>query len=238
MDNNENDILKERRRAQQSFIELKKMQAEKSEEHVPYQNEIKPKTFKERAINFWEYYKTAVISVLIAAAIISVLVVQCANKKEDDLRIVLFDNQIITISQINEIEDYFKNLCGDINGDGEVVVTVIDCTFQTGKSSAEYQQTKMQKLQTLIAADETAMLYITSEETYKFIDELSLDGDLLGEPVALNNEFYQKCSAGLPLQEGLIISARKIEGTLIEKNETAIEYSKRAFSFLEKLKEE
>ena len=237
MDNKENDILKERRRAQQSKIELLKMRAqEDAEEHIPYQNEIKPKTVKEKVINFWEYYKTAVIAVIISAAILSVLVVQCSNKKEDDLKIVLFDNEIIVHSQIAQIEKYFENLCGDINGDGEAVVTIVDCTFETGKSTAEYQQTKMQKLQTVIAADETAMLYITSEETYKFIDELSLDKDLLTEALPLNSEFYEKCSAGLYLREGLTISARNIKGTLVEDNETAIEFNARATAFLEKIK--
>lgn len=237
MNKKENETLSQRRRAQQSKIELLKMRSqEKSEEHIPYQNEIKPKTFKEKVINFWEYYKTAVISVLVAAAIISVLVVQCSNKKQDDLKIVLFDNEIIVHSQIAQMEEYFENICGDINGDGEAVVTVIDCTFGAGKSSAEYQQTKMQKLQTVIAADETAMLYITSAETYKFIDELALDKDLLTEAVPLNSEFYEKCSAEMYLREGLIISARKIKGTLVENNKTAIEYNSRATAFLEKYK--
>lgn len=234
MDNKENDILKERRRAQQSKIELMKMRLQEKEEHIPYQNEIKPKTFKQKVINFWEYYKTAVFSVLIAAGILAVLIVQCSTKKQDDLRIVLFDNEIIVHSQIAQIEEYFESLCGDINGDGEAVVTVVDCTFEVGKSSAEYQQAKMQKLQTVIAADETAMLYITSEETYKFIDELGLEGDLLTEAQPLNSEFYQKCSAGMYLREGLTISARKIQGTLIEDNKTAIEFNGRATAFLEK----
>lgn len=235
MNKKENETLSQRRRAQQSKIELLKMRSqEDAEEHIPYQNEIKPKTFKEKVINFWEYYKTAVISVLVAAAIISVLVVQCSNKKQDDLKIVLFDNEIIVHSQIAQMEEYFENLCGDINGDGEAVVTIIDCTFGAGKSSAEYQQTKMQKLQTVIAADETAMLYITSAETYKFIDELALDKDLLTEAVPLNNSFYEKCSAEMYLREGLIISARKIKGTLVENNKTAIEYNARATAFLEK----
>ncbi len=235
MNKKESETLSQRRRAQQSKIELLKMRSqEKSEEHIPYQNEVKPKTFKEKAINFWEYYKTAVISVLVAAVILSVLVVQCSNKKEDDLKIVIFDNEIVLHSQIAKMEEYFANICGDINGDGEAVVTVVDCTFGTGKSSAEYQQTKMQKLQTLIAADETAMLFITSSDTYKFIDELSLDKNLLSEPIYLNNEFYEKCCAGAYLREGLTISARKIKDTLVENNKTAIEYNARATAFLEK----
>ncbi len=237
MDKKENDILKERRRAQQSKIELIKMRSqENSDEHIPYQDEIKPKTFKEKVINFWEYYKTAVISVIIAAVLLSVLVAQCATKKQEDLKIVIFDNQIVPHSQIAKMEEYFASVCGDINGDGETVVTVVDCTFQTGKSTAEYQQTKMQKLQTIIAADETAMLFITSNETYKFIDDLALDSNLLSDAVALGEEFYQKSSAGLYLREGLTISVRKIEDTLVENNKTAIEYNARATAFLEKYK--
>lgn len=238
--NNQSDTLRQRKKAQESLLELKRLQAEGEIEkpHVSYENEIKPTTFKEKLSHFWYYYKGAVIAVVIAAVIISFVCVQCASTKPDDIRVVLYDNHIVTDNQTRQIEKYLESVCKDYNGDGTVKVTVINCTFETGSSTADYQLTKQQRLQSAIAADKKATVFITSKETYNYVDNLS-DSDLLWDYFELNQDFYNSVDTdfNIDLQQGLVISVRKIEGTLIEDNKTAIEFYKRAIDFCESLKQ-
>ena len=236
MDNKENDTLRQRRKAQESLLELKRMQAsnEIEKEHKPYENEIKPEGFFAKLANFWEYYKAVVIGVVICAVIITVCCVQCASREEDDLRIVLFNNNIVTDSQTLMLEDYFEAICEDYNGDGKVNVTVVNCTFQTGSSTADYQNLKMQRMQSLIAVDTKATLFITSSETYNFVDGLTEDG-FLSDYTPLKEEIYDyvKDDMGVPPPEDLVISIRKIEGTRFENKQEAIEYNRRSLDFIE-----
>ena len=236
MDNKENDTLRQRRKARESFLELKRMQNsnEIEKEHKPYENEIKPQGFFGKLANFWEYYKAAVIGVLICAVVITVCCVQCASREEDDLRIVLFSNNMITDNQTLMLEDYFEAICEDYSGDGKVNVTIINCTFQTGSSTADYQNVKMQRLQSLIAVDTKATLFITTSETYAFVDGLTEDG-FLSEYTALKEDVYDyvKEDMGVPPPSDLVISLRKIEGTLFESKEEAILYNRRAVEFIE-----
>lgn len=239
MNEKENDTLRQRRKAQESLLELKRMQAsnEIEKEHKPYENEIKPKGLFSKIANFWEYYKGAVIAILICAVVITVCCVQCASRVEDDLRMVLFSNNIITDNQTLQLEDYFESFCEDYNGDGKVNVTIVNCTFQTGSSTADYQNVKMQRMQSLIAVDTKATLFITTTETYKFVDGLVEEG-FLSDYTALSDEMcnFVTEDMGVPVPEGLVISLRKIQGTRFEEKEEAIEFNKRSIDFLEEYK--
>lgn len=239
MENKENDTLKQRRKARESFLELKRMQSEGEieKEHKAYANEIKPQGFLGKLANFWEYYKVTVIVLAVCIAVITICCVQCASRQEDDLRIVIFSNHMVTDNQTAELEEYFESVCEDLSGDGKVNVTIINCTFETGSSTADYQNVRMQRLQSLIAGDQKATLFITTAETYKFIDGLD-EGDFLSDYIELKDDMYDfvKVDMGVEPPTGLVISTRRIEGTLFEGKEEATEYTNRAELFLENYK--
>lgn len=236
---NENDTLKQRRKAQESLLELKRMQAsgEIEKERKPYENEIKPQGFFKKVANFWEYYKAAVIAVLFCVVVIAVCCVQCASRVEDDLRIVLFSNHIITDNQTAQLEEYFEALCEDYNGDNKTNVTVVNCTFETGSSTADYQNVKMQRLQSLIAVDKKAMLFITTTETYKYVDGL-IESGFLSEYTVLKDDIYDFVTVDMGVEppKDLVISLRKIEGTLFDGKKEAAEYNRRSELFIEEYK--
>ncbi len=234
----QSDTLAQRDKARKDFLELKKMQqenSEKKENRVAYSGEIKPKTLGEKLSHFWYYHKIPVIAAVLVAALIAFVCVQCAGKVKSDAKIVIYDNKIVPDMYLGEIEEYFEQYCEDYNGDGEVTVTVMNCSFETGGSTAQYQVTMQQKLQSIIVGDKETMLFITSDTGYDYLNSLTDINLLEPEGIPLSDEFYEKVTLHeeIKMPQGLSLYCRNIEGTLIEKDETAIkssENSKKLFA--------
>ena len=83
------------------------------------------------------------------------------------------------------------------------------------------------------------MLYITDKESVKYFDGLSVDLDIFeSEPLEFNEDFYKKTALnGKELPEGLGISCRKINDTVIEKYKDSEKYHLESMKILENLKE-
>ena len=238
-DHKKSETLSQRDKARKDFLELKEMQRkaaqEGASEHIAYSGEIKPKTFKEKVSHFFYYYWQAVVGVIVAVAVISVATVSCMNKRNPDIKIVVYDNRILADMYISAIEDYFAKYCPDYNNDGKVVVSVINCTYETGKSAAQYQQTMMQRLQGIIVTDKECMLIVTGKAGYDYFDEY-LDMPL-GDGVALPQSFYDECTldSNLPIPSGMSLYCRDIKGTLIEDNETSKQTVVNGKDFMDRL---
>lgn len=217
------ETLRQRDKARKDFLELKEMQRKAAEgevtEHVAYSREIKPKTFTEKVKHFLYYYWKGLVGAIVAIAVVAVATVSCLNKKNPDIKIVIYDNRILADMYISGIEDYFAKYGSDYNGDGEVVVSVINCTYETGVSTAQYQQTMMQRLQGIIVTDTECMLVITSEAGYEYFEKyLELP---MGEGLPLPQSYYDECATQdeLPIPDGMTVYCRDITGTLIENDE-------------------
>ncbi len=224
------DTLSQRDKARKDFLELKRMQqenSEKSEDRVAYSGEIKPKTFGEKLIHFWYYYKVPVIAVILVVALISFVCVQCANREKSDIKIAIYDSNIVPDMYLGAIEEYFEQYCEDYNGDGKVVVTVMNCSYQAGGSTAQYQVTMQQKLQSIIVGDKETMLFITSDSGYEHLNSLTDVNLLSPDGVTLSEDFYESVtlSEEIPMPKGLSVYSRNIKGTLIENDDTAVSNS-------------
>lgn len=230
----QSETLSQRDKARRVFLELKEMQRKAAEEgiteHIAYSGEIKPKTFSEKLGHFFYYYWKGVVAAVAAVLIVTVAVVSCVNKKDPDLKIVIYDNRILADMYIPAVQDYFEKYCPDYNGDGEVNVSVINCTYQTGTSTAQYQQTMMQRLQGIIVTDKECMLVITSENGYEYFNNY-LSENMLTEGLDLPESYYKECTLQeeIPIPAGMKIYCRDIKGTLIEDDkasQTAVANSK------------
>ena len=236
-----NETLIQQEKARKEFLTLKKMQRENAEnnvEHTPYADEKKPKTLGEKIAHIWYYYKTAIIIGLVIVLAGAYITAQTINKKPSDLRIVIYDNKIVPDMYLHEAEAYFKNYCGDFNCDGEVVVTIVNCSYEAGKSTAQYQQTMQQKLASIVVTDKESMIFITSDAGYEFLQNIVDTPFLKEEGKELSEEFYNSITEfeGIKMPEGLKVYCREIKGTLIENDQTAMESVKRAEAFLDSLK--
>lgn len=235
------ETLLQREKARKDFLELKAMQAksvaEGETEHTPYQNEIKPKTFGEKLSHFFYYNWKALVITALCLAVVVFATVSCLNKKKPDIKIVVYDNRILADMYIPQIQDYFAQFCKDYNNDGEVYVQVINCTYQTGVSTAQYQNTMMQRLQSVVVTDDECMLIITGDMGKKYFNDY-LSGVLEEEGTPLREEYY-KCALDedIPVPNNVKIYVRNIKGTLLEDNENAQKAISNGKEFIENMSE-
>ncbi len=238
MADKKNEILEEQRRAREEFLELKKMQhGEMEAPPKPSEVAIVPKTPKEKWDNFWFQYKWYVVVVTAVTVVLAVLIAQCVSRPKYDFEAVYFTYTPVLDEQTEKIAEYLGKYAEDVNKDGEVKVQVINCSF-SDKGNVQYKNTMLTKLQTLIAGDEKALIYITDKDSYKYLEGISDNTSIFdGKPLALGEGFYKATATenfgNLP--DGLQISCRCVSDTVIENKKDINSIYKAATSLIEKL---
>lgn len=238
-----NDILEEQRRAREEFLKLKKMQqGEISAGPKPSEVAFVPRTPKEKLSNFWFQYKWHTIGIVAAVIMLAVLITQCATKTKYDLEIVYFTYTAALDDQTAKIADYFEKRASDLDGNGEVNVQVINCSIGASSTNTENRNAVYTKIQSLIVADEKAILYITDEESIKYFDNMSSDSGGLfeSEPYVFGEDFYTETESEKwgRLPEGLQISCRRISDTVLDGKKNVKSYYDEANRILNGLKDE
>ena len=232
------DTIKQQRKAQKEFLELKKMQSGEIEPAPkPSEIEIKPKTFWEKVKNIWFHDKTAILITTAIVAIFTFFTVECAMKTKPDLQVVVFTYNTILDESCEKMQEYFKPYCPDINGDGEVYVKVLNCSFNKENSDFSFKNNRISRLQATIAAEANALLFITDDESYQYFQSIDNGNFFVGEKVFLDKDFHEACRVDekLNLPIDLSISCRDIKDKMIEVDEDAPEYFKISQQILNEL---
>lgn len=216
------DTIEQQRKARAEFLKLKQMQnGELAPAPKPSEEAIVPKTVGEKIANIWFHYKLLIIFGTFFAIVLTVLVAQCATKVESDLDIVYFSYTPCFEAEIAQMEEYFEQYAEDINGDGQVKVSIINCSYSSDSQDFEYKNIMLQKMQSTLAVNEKAMLYITDSESIKYFDEIRVKGGLFdGEPRPIKEDFFKKIKItelGAQIPKDLQMSIRVIKGTTLEK---------------------
>lgn len=238
-----NSIIEEQRRAREEYLKLKKMQQGELETGPkPSEVAIVPKTPMEKLKNIWFHDKWFIIGGLLMAIVISVLVAQCATREKYDLEVVVFSYSVVGDVNMQKMAEYFEQYCEDIDGNGEVNVQVINCSYNKNSNDRQYQMTMSQKLTSIIAADANALLFVTDSESYDYLNNLSDENKFFdSEPVVLGEKFYDYClveDAFSYMPEGLQISCRDIEGKTISNDEEISKVYKQSQNILNGIKSE
>lgn len=216
------------------------------------ENKVRPKGFRAILENFWYYYKYHTLITLFALVAVSVMVAQCATKTDYDYKIILAASTAeLAPAQITALCDELAAYGEDLNGDGEVNVTLIDCSFSDEKSTYQTVMAKRQKLQSVLMNEEEALLIISDRACFEWIDEISENGFMEdlglsesdGRCFALDDTAFvarakAACYDGLAWPKELLISRRKVAGTLFEKRKNIEQSVANADAFLNKLMEE
>ena len=235
-----NEILEEQRRARQEFLELKKMQSGEMEAPPkPSEVAIVPKTPKEKWDNFWFQYKWYVVAITAVTVVLAVLITQCATRTKYDMEVVYFTYTAALDDQTNAVAKYIAEYAEDVNGDGEINIQVVNCSFNGKSGDTQYRYTMMTKLQAMIAGDQNAMLFITDEDSYKYLADLSNGNGLFeGEPFMLGEEFYKATETDSygKLPEGLRIACRRVSDTVLESKKGSADAHTNAEKTLEAMK--
>lgn len=231
----DSETLSQQRKAREEFLELKRMQSDEtvSEESVPE----KPQTFKEKASNFWYYYRWPIFGILFVAIIIVICVKQCVSKIDYDLSVTVYTSTPVSDDDCKAIGSYFEEYGDDINGDGEVHIKVNNCSYADG-GNPQIILANNTKLQAIIAAEYDAILFITDDKTREYIQNINSSVSLLeGEGVVLNEDFYNKCNVDdyLKLPENLRISRRIVSNTSMQNNKEAKQCYELAYKILDKI---
>lgn len=106
---------------------------------------VKEPLFK-RLENFWYHYKWATIAVILVAAIITILAVQCATKAEPDAYILYAGRSISrtvengkTKSDYDTILDSLADIIGDADGDGNKYIAFDTKSYLSAAQRAEVE---------------------------------------------------------------------------------------------------
>lgn len=234
----DNDILEEQRKARQNYLELKKMQQGEIETGPkPSEVAIVPKTFSEKLQNYWFHFKWRTIGVAFLVFVITFLTVQCVNREKTDYQVVYFTYNVCLDVQLEKVEEFLEKYANDVDGDGNVNVNVINCSFNEN-GNAKYKSDMMIKVQTQIAGNNKAIMYLVDEEGYKYLEGIVENGFFSEEPILFDAGFYkftENQDFG-KLPEGLRIGLRRINGTTFEKNEKAQKIYEECKNTIEKIK--
>lgn len=218
------ETIRQQRFAQKEFLELKKMESgEIKPEPKPSEIDSEPKTFKGKLSNIWYHFKWAIISVALAAVVISVCIAQCASRTDYDMKIVVYSESAYIPDELNNLmAEYIEKICPDINGNGKTDIQVINCSYSDKSTDAQNQILAKTKLQTSLAAEDSAFIYITDEKGLDYLNQIA-EGVFHGESVKLDGDFYDYCNKNdlMKLPDGLYISCREIEGAAIGKSKNA-----------------
>jgi hypothetical protein len=225
-----NKIIEEQRRAREEEIKLKQMKQGLIEvEHKDEAAVIIPKTPKEKLQNYWYHFKWHTIGAVALIAVFAVMCVQCVTREKYDFITVVFTHSVIESGRVEKIEEYLEQYATDIDGDGKVSVQVVDCSVIDENPNSPLTQTSMGKLQSLIAAEPKAVLFLFDDKGYETLSKISGQGILEAEALALPEEFYKACDGEADyekLPKELKISYRRVGGTMLEKDKTANEVYK------------
>ena len=234
-----NSYIEEQRRQREELYKLKKMR-QGTEEAVaePAPQAKVPHTPKEKIQNYWYYYKPVVLGGIACILILAILLTQCAKRIDYDMEIVYFTYTPVLKAQLDETEKFFESFAEDINGNGKVEVLMVDCSFNPNGSDMQYKNSILTKLQTVIAGNPKAMVFITDQESIEYFNQLSGDVSLFdGEPYVFGDEFYQKTKSDEygELPRGLQISCRHLANTALEKNSESKKYYKPSLEYVKRI---
>lgn len=234
-----NETLAQQRKAREDFLALKRMQqGELDAGPKPSEIAIELKTPMDKLKNIWFHDKWYILGVIAIAIIVAVCVTQCASKPKYDLSTVVYSYNILGDDDCKLIADYLSKRCKDVNGDGETLVNVVNCSYTEDSTDKQYIYTCNTKLQAILSTDASALLYITDAKSYEYLSQISDDNKLFeGEPLPLGEDFYSECDGEdlFTLPTGLQISCRNVSGTMIDKDKGAANYYEASKEILNKL---
>ncbi|MBO4693665.1 MAG: hypothetical protein J5659_04675 [Clostridia bacterium] len=232
----ESETLSQQRKAREGFIELKKMQSGEIKE-LPTP-ELKPETIEEKADNFWYYYRWWVFAAIFIVIVVAITVKQCVSRVNYDLSVTVYTASPVGDKDCKRISKYFEKFSDDVNGDKEIHVRVFNCSYTEG-GNRQVLLANNTKIQSILAAEYDAFLFITDDKTYEYLNNISDNVSLFeGEGIMLGSDFYGECEDDdlFKLPQKLRLSRRVLSKTGMTDNKKATACYKAAGELLNRLR--
>ncbi len=231
-------------------------------EDTIHQNEIKLVTAKDKRKNWWYYNKRILLAVVLISGMVISLLYSILSKVDPDYTIGLLTSYSMPANGLEELERCITPYADDRNGDGQVVVDVVNYAY-SGSSTADPAAQEAAIIRFMAdASNNSAILYLHDNEAFSALESEFIgffqytDGTAMPEeaddyenamipwedvpvfakfePQATEEDMY---SADI-LQElfgRLRISCRAAEGSSIERSEKAMVYHKASTELLQRL---
>lgn len=192
MSDNKNEILKEQEKSNRDFLELKKIEkGEIKAPPKPSEVAVVPKTLKEKWSNFYYHYKIPFIVSIVGVIVIAIMVVQSFTKTKYDVEVVYYSHSFVIEDQTYAMANYIEDYAPDVNGDGEVNVKVINCSFDKG-GDMELHYNALNKIRAMMDGNDVAVLYITDPESISFFKNFPDEKGLFeGDFYEFGQDFYK-----------------------------------------------
>jgi len=226
------------------------------EESTIHANQIVPTTAKEKRQNWWFHNKVKVIAGVLIGACLFSLIWSVVSKENPDYSVMMMTGYGVPSELMDDLEEHFEAYAEDLNGDGDVVVAIQHCCFNT-TSSSSYQAAELQAAFVRFAADAGAgdsMLFIYDDVSKAYLSQNDMEGffgpfgDVTEEYVLwsdleslkkLTIERYEKEGAALDSVQKVLgelkVSVRTQEGAAFEKEEK-ITYREETIEFFDRLR--
>lgn len=231
-------------------------------EDTIHQNEIKLVTAKDKRKNWWYYNKRILAAVILVSALVIYFAYSILSKVEPDYTIGLLTSYSMPDNGLKELERCITPYADDRNGDGQVVVDVVNYAY-SGSSTADPTAQQAAMIRFLAdATNNTEIIYLHDSEAFSALESefvgffqytdgtampddaedyenAMMDWDEVAafakfEPQAEEDDMYDEEVLD-ELFGRLRISSRAAEGSSIERSEKAMVYYADSMELLERL---
>lgn len=231
-------------------------------EDTIHQNEIKLVTAKDKRKNWWYYNKRILAAVILVSALVIYFAYSILSKVEPDYTIGLLTSYSMPDNGLKELERCITPYADDRNGDGQVVVDVVNYAY-SGSSTADPTAQQAAMIRFLAdATNNTEIIYLHDSEAFSALESefvgffqytdgsampddaedyenAMMDWDEVAafakfEPQAEEDDMYDEEVLN-ELFGRLRISSRAAEGSSIERSEKAMVYYADSMELLERL---
>lgn len=228
------ETLKQREKAQRDLLELKKRQQGLLAPLEEEEKELRtPRTLKEKKDNFFYHHKLGFYGVVLLIAVLAFIVVDTLTSVKYDASVVLFTHERYDENQVEALGFFLEEYGEDTDENGEVRVSVYDCSYDKSGSGYQYQIDQRSRVQARITAG-NAMLFLLDESALSDLSE-NLEYELFPEENRVNVTSLIRTKEGVSFtQKDLYLCLREIKGSTSENKG---EDYKKAEALLEKLKE-
>ncbi len=122
--------------------------------------------------DFWYYYKIPLILVVACAVILAVLISQCASQPDYDYEVTLYMARPVPEEVADLMAAQLEQHGQDLNGDGQVRVEIINCTYSADAVST-VRLGQIGKFQARLATQSSA-LFLLDETCYASVEDTGL----------------------------------------------------------------
>lgn len=202
-------------------------------------------TFKKRVENFWYYHKYHLLIGLAVAAVIAVLAAQCASNQSPDYTVILAMQKSVPDEVAEVMAREFEKYGEDRNGDGRVLVEMVNCSYNSNDTNNTRVMAQIGKLQAQLSLPDS-MLIVTDPQYFATLDQQGVfeeagflpnqDGKAFNLKETPMEQAVNALSANFFPKE-FYLSKRKVAGSTIAEKPAAVQNEAAAAALLDNILE-